>query len=169
MSRASKRAAPKRDDAHDHSVCVDDALAAAESVCAERGLNLTPIRRRVLEIVWRQHEPIGAYDILAQLTTGTRKAAPPTVYRALEFLIDAGLVHRIDSLNAFKGCDAPQQVHASNFLVCRNCHRVEEINDRALEKALAERMKSAGFAPEGASLEIKGVCRDCGAAAAAGD
>lgn len=142
-------------------------MRAAETVCAGRGLNLTPIRRRVLEIVWRQHEPIGAYDILAQLTTGARKAAPPTVYRALEFLIDAGLVHRIDSLNAFKGCDAPQQVHASSFLVCRECHRVEEINDRGLEKALAERMRSAGFAAEGVSLEIKGMCRDCGAEAPA--
>jgi Fur family zinc uptake transcriptional regulator len=162
MSRATKRAAPKVD-SHDHKTCVQDALRAAEKVCEARGLNLTPIRRRVLELVWRQHEPIGAYDILGQLTTGTRKAAPPTVYRALEFLIDAGLVHRIDSLNAFKGCDAPQQAHAANFLVCRNCHRVEELKDKSLEKTLAERMRSAGFAVEGASLEIKGICRDCNA------
>jgi Fur family transcriptional regulator, zinc uptake regulator len=166
MSRAAKRAITKVDP-HDHRACVSDALKSAEKLCEARGLNLTPIRRRVLELVWRQHEPIGAYDILGQLTTGTRKAAPPTVYRALEFLMDAGLVHRIDSLNAFKGCEAPSQVHAANFLVCRECHRVEELKDKALEKALADRMRSAGFAPEGASLEIKGICRECSAAAAA--
>jgi Fur family transcriptional regulator, zinc uptake regulator len=168
MPRAAKHSPPAHDPAHDHKACIEEALRAADAVCASRGLNLTPIRRRVLEIVWRQHEPIGAYDILGQLTTGTRKAAPPTVYRALEFLIEAGLVHRIDSLNAFKGCDAPQHAHASNFLVCRSCHRVEEINDRALEKALAERMRTAGFAAEGASLEIKGVCRECGSMGSAG-
>ena len=91
---------------HDHQSCIQQALDTAANLCEQRGLNLTPIRRRVLEIVWRSHEPIGAYQILAELAKERDKAAPPTVYRALDFLIDAGLVHRIESLNAFGGCGA---------------------------------------------------------------
>lgn len=80
--------------AHDHALCVRRAVAAAERICAAKRINLTPLRRRVLEIVWRRHEPIGAYKILAELAKHRDKAAPPTVYRALEFLQEAGLVHR---------------------------------------------------------------------------
>ena len=89
---------------HDHDHCVANALAAAEQVCATRGLKLTPLRRRVLELVWAGHGPVGAYDLLQALAEGDARAVqPPTVYRALEFLREAGLVHRIDTLNAFIG------------------------------------------------------------------
>ena len=146
---------------HNHAQCVQSALLAADRVCTKRAMRLTPLRRRVLELVWSQHEPIGAYDILARLAVGGRKPAPPTVYRALEFLIDAGLVHRIESLNAFKGCDSPEHAHRAQFLVCRACHRVEEIDDRSLTRAIEARAKHSGFrlAPE--SFEVKGVCAEC--------
>jgi Fur family transcriptional regulator, zinc uptake regulator len=146
---------------HDHAACVSRAVSTAEEICAARGLKLTPVRQRVLEIVWRSHEPIGAYDILAELAKERDKAAPPTVYRALEFLMEAGLVHRIDSLNAFVGCDAPRREHVGQFLVCRQCHRVVEIDDAALQRALADRCRAAGFHVEPAPLEIKGLCNDC--------
>lgn len=152
---------PHTHGAHDHGACVDRALAAAVDVCSSRELKLTPVRRRVLEIVWRAHEPIGAYEILAELAKERDKAAPPTVYRALEFLMEAGLVHRIDSLNAFLGCDAPGHAHVAQFLVCRACHRVAEIDDPALNRALAEKSRSMGFRIEPTSLEIKGLCADC--------
>ena len=150
---------------HDHSACIEEAVHNAAEVCARRGLNLTPIRRRVLEIVWRAHDPIGAYDILGELSKERDKAAPPTVYRALEFLMDAGLVHRIDSLNAFIGCYEPARTHVAQFLVCRKCHRVAEIDDPAINRLLAEKSLAVGFRIEPTSLEIKGLCGDCEAAA----
>jgi len=146
---------------HDHAACIVDAVRNAAEVWAQRGLNLTPVRRRILEIVWCAHEPIGAYEILAELSKERDKAAPPTVYRALEFLIDAGLVHRIDSLNAFIGCDEPARTHIAQFLVCRKCHRVVEIDDPDINRLLAERSLAAGFRIEPTSLEIKGLCGDC--------
>ncbi|MFO1457620.1 MAG: Fur family transcriptional regulator [Steroidobacteraceae bacterium] len=158
---------PRKPGQHDHGACIDRAVAKAIEVCTARGLNLTPIRRRVLEIVWRAHDPIGAYEILAELAKERDKAAPPTVYRALEFLIDAGLVHRIDTLNAFLGCDAPGHAHVAQFLVCRNCHRVAEIDDPALNRALAEKSRSMGFRIEPTALEIKGLCSECAAPATA--
>jgi Fur family transcriptional regulator, zinc uptake regulator len=146
---------------HDHSVCIERAVSTAGELCQSRGLNLTPVRRRVLEIVWRAHEPIGAYDILAELSKERQKAAPPTVYRALEFLMSAGLVHRIDSLNAFLGCDTPERAHVAQFLVCRSCQQVVELDDPSLQRVLAERSRAAGFRIEPSSLEIKGLCADC--------
>ncbi len=146
---------------HDHHACIERAVATAAEVCRLRGLNLTPVRRRILELVWRAHEPIGAYDILAELAKERQKAAPPTVYRALEFLMGAGLVHRIDSLNAFLGCDAPQRTHVAQFLVCRSCQHVVELDDPAINRVLAEKSKAAGFRIEPTSLEIKGLCAEC--------
>jgi Fur family transcriptional regulator, zinc uptake regulator len=146
---------------HNHAACITRAVSTAAEVCEARGLKLTPVRQRVLEIVWRAHDPIGAYEILAELAKERAKAAPPTVYRALEFLIEAGLVHRIDSLNAFIGCDTPRRDHVGQFLVCRSCHRVVEIEDTALQRVLAERSRAAGFRVEPAPFEIKGLCNAC--------
>lgn len=149
--------------AHDHAVCVDQALRNASEVCARRGLKLTPVRQRVLEIVWRAHDPIGAYEILAELAKERDKAAPPTVYRALEFLITAGLVHRIDSLNAFIGCEAPQSPHVAQFLVCKQCQRVLQIDEPSLSRSLADQARQRGFVIDPTTLEIKGLCGDCAA------
>ena len=88
---------------HDHSHCVSDALRAADALCARSGARLTALRRRVLELVWQSHRPLGAYDILGVLSSEDgRRAAPPTVYRALDFLLEHGLIHRLASLNAYK-------------------------------------------------------------------
>lgn len=149
---------------HDHAQCVLRAVAAAERVCAAKRINLTPLRKRILEIVWRQHEPIGAYEILADLAKDRDKAAPPTVYRALEFLQEAGLVHRLDTLNAFLGCNRPEHEHAAQFLVCSRCRRVAEIEDSILNRGLRERAGSLGFLLQGSAIEIKAVCTDCAAA-----
>jgi hypothetical protein len=92
---------------HDHAECIDSALVSAQSSCERQGLRLTKLRRRVLELVWRGHTPVKAYDILEELRKEDRAAAPPTVYRALDFLLNAGLVHRIESLSAFVGCGGP--------------------------------------------------------------
>jgi Fur family transcriptional regulator, zinc uptake regulator len=149
--------------AHDHRRCVERAVAAAERVCTAKQFKLTPIRRRVLEIVWRQHEPIGAYDILAELAKEGGNPAPQTVYRALEFLQGAGLVHRLDTLNAFLGCDRPEDAHSGQFLVCSRCRRVAEIEDSVVNRTLRERARSLGFCLDASPVEIKAVCAQCAA------
>ena len=166
MKSAASRFADSRGK-HDHQRCVSKALRAADEVCAQRGLRLTPTRKRVLELIWMRHAPIGAYDILSQLTKEGSQDAPPTVYRALSFLMDEGLVHRIDTLNAYLGCETPEQLHAAQFLVCRSCRAVTELGDPAIARLLAERVKAAGFAADAHDLEIKGLCGTCRGAAPA--
>jgi Fur family transcriptional regulator, zinc uptake regulator len=146
---------------HNHKRCVTEALQTAERLCEERQARLTAIRRRVLELVWSSHEPIGAYDILSKLAKERDKAAPPTVYRALEFLIEVGLVHRIDSLNAFLGCSSPSKDHVAQFLVCRSCHHVSEIDAPSVQRALKKESQLSGFQVDGASFEVKGLCGNC--------
>ncbi len=146
---------------HDHQSCVSEALATAEELCRDRGLRLTKTRRRVLELVWSSHKPIGAYDILQQLGKESGSAAPPTVYRALEFLIEAGLVHRLDSLNAFIGCPEPLQGHAGQFLICRNCRTVAELSDAGIEELVRDTARQHGFEATRQMLEIDGLCKNC--------
>jgi Fur family zinc uptake transcriptional regulator len=151
---------PRRSD-HDHARCVSAALEAASRLCERDGQRLTPIRRRVLELVWSSHQPIGAYAILDRLKSGNRRAAPPTVYRALEFLLARGLVHRIESLNAFIGCPAPDGEHPVQFLICRNCGATAELDDRRVDAALAKSAAARGFAVERRVIELSGLCQHC--------
>ena len=160
MKTATARFADSRGP-HEHQRCIERALRVAQEVCRERGLSLTPIRKQVLELVWRRHAPAGAYDILDQLGRQGKPTAPPTVYRALTFLLDAGLIHRIDTLNAYLACETPRQAHAAQFLVCRSCQRVTEFGDPAIVKLLTQRVKSAGFKADVHDLEIKGLCSSC--------
>ena len=147
---------------HDHSRCVASALAEAESLCAKQGTRLTTLRRRVLELVWASHKPLGAYDILAVLSEEDgRRAAPPTVYRALDFLLENGLVHRIASLNAFVGCSHPAHAHQSQFLICRSCSAAVELEQTAISDAIVRGAKGVGFAVESQTVEVVGLCAGC--------
>jgi len=146
---------------HNHLRCVADAMHDAARVCRARGARLTPLRARVLEIVWQNHKPLGAYDILAVLAAEGRSAAPPTVYRALEFLLEQGLAHRLPSLNAFIGCSRPGHAGSGQFLICRCCGNAAELNDHGVERAITRSAASQGFAVQGHSVEINGVCPDC--------
>ena len=146
---------------HDHDNCVADAIATAERLCRERGLRFTVLRRRVLTLVWDSHKPIGAYDILDKLGGEGKAAAPPTVYRALEFLIEAGLVHRLDSLNAFIGCPDPARSHAGQFLICRRCRTVVELDDPDIDAVVAKKAQLLGFTETHQMLEVQGICARC--------
>ena len=146
---------------HDHASCVDAAMGAAEKLCEARGERLTPLRRRVLQLVWDSHRPVKAYELLELLADGGKRPAPPTVYRALEFLHEAGLVHRLESLNAFVGCAKPTQRHSAQFLICRACGSVAELNDAGLSAKVVARAGKLGFAVEEQRIEIKGLCPDC--------
>lgn len=157
--KRSAPAFPKR--GHDHDHCVSTALAAAESMCAAAGERLTPIRRRVLEIVWGSHRPIGAYAILDRLKEASRSAAPPTVYRALEFLLERGLIHRIESLNAFVGCSHPGESHVVQFLICRTCGMTAELDDHRLGDAIGRSAAEQGFAIQSRVVELSGICAAC--------
>lgn len=149
------------DSSHDHASCVAEALATAEQLCRDRGLRFTATRRRVLELVWDSHKPIGAYDILDVLGRESSSAAPPTVYRALEFLMEAGLVHRLDSLNAFIGCPDPAQRHAGQFLICLSCRTVTELCDAGIEALVTQRAGQHDFRASRQMLEIEGLCKNC--------
>ncbi len=147
---------------HDHDDCISAALRAAEQVCREKGLRFTGTRRLVLELVWASHKPIGAYEILDKLNRQGRKAAPPTVYRALEFLIEAELVHRLDSLNAFIGCPDPGSSHAGQFLICRQCRSVAELDDDEISGLVGRKAAGHGFTAVRQMVEIEGLCPHCG-------
>lgn len=148
--------------AHDHGACVLDALRRAEAKCAQSGARLTPLRRRVLELVWSNHKPHGAYALLEALERESeRKIAPLTVYRALDFLVEQGLAHRIESLNAYLGCSAPDDGHSAQFFVCERCGCAQEIDDPAISAAVTTSAAARGFAVRRQTIEISGVCRVC--------
>ncbi len=146
---------------HDHAHCVSEALARAEHLCAGRGARLTVLRRRVLELVWQSHRPRGAYDMLEDLGEGGRPAAPLTVYRALDFLVGQGLVHRIESLNAYVGCAEPEAAHSGQFLVCDECGIALETNDDRVAAAILACAGSHGFQVARPTVEIHGRCPAC--------
>jgi Fur family zinc uptake transcriptional regulator len=146
---------------HDHSTCVSEALARAEAQCRLRGARLTPQRRRVLELIWTSHAPIGAYALLDSLRAAGIRAQPPTVYRALEFLVSHGLVHRIESQNAFVGCISPAKLHGAQFLICTNCRTAAELEDAAIRSAIATSARQNGFSISRATVEIAGLCLHC--------
>jgi Fur family zinc uptake transcriptional regulator len=157
-----KRNAPARDPSkHDHRKCVHTALSTAEAVCKARGEKLTPVRKRVLELVWASHRPVGAYALLDSLRADGRSAAPPTVYRALEFLLALGLVHRVESLNAYLGCAHPASDHAAQFLICRQCGTAVELEESDIATAIDRHAKRAGFAVERRTVEAMGLCAAC--------
>lgn len=146
---------------HDHRRCQSSALETAEAVCRRVGARLTPQRRRVLELIWSSHAPVGAYELLERLREEGVSAAPPTVYRALEFLQQLGLVHRIESLNAYVGCPMPAAGHRTQFLICETCGNAAELDDAGIAEAVESAARRAGFAARHGTVELFGTCPDC--------
>lgn len=150
---------------HDHSVCSSDAIAHAEAVCAARSQRLTPIRRKVLEALLASHQPLGAYELIDRLAAHGERPAPITIYRALDFLRDNALVHRIESRNAFIAC---AHNHDSGdpvvFLICEKCGSVGEAAAKAVADTIKTASREAGFTPKTPVIEISGICTHCKAA-----
>lgn len=140
---------------------VEDGLRRAERLCAEQALRLTPVRRKVLEILLQNTRALGAYAILDVLSDAGFGSQPPVVYRALEFLIDRGFVHKIGRLNAFVACDHPGETHAPAFLICRLCNAVAETHGHASTAGLGSAAKTSGFRIERTVVEAEGVCSLC--------
>ena len=151
---------------HQHSQCIQQALRNAESLCKKNGFRLTRVRKRVLELIWESHQALGAYAILEQLGLEGVKPAPPTVYRALDFLLEAGLIHRLNSLNAYTGCSHPKDHHhGSYFLICQHCRNVAEIHDTGIDQQISSLAHRENFAVSEQALELSGTCQNCQEAA----
>jgi len=159
-------AAPFQGIRHDHHGCVREALAHVDALCRARGLRLTPTRRRVFEIVWSSHRPIGAYAILDALAVeriraGRGRVAPATVYRALDFLLANGLLHRVESRNAYVGCAHPGPGHDAQLLICEGCGEAAELADAALIGGIDTAAARLGFVVAHVTLEARGLCPHC--------
>jgi len=150
---------------HNHTHCIDDALLSAQQICLDKGVKLTARREQVLRLIWQSHKPLGAYALIEMLSELTAKTvAPPTVYRALEFLMELGLIHRINSLNAFLGCPDPKAhgVQAANyFLICAQCQDTEEFIDTVIDERIHQHALQQTFKPQQQWLEITGLCQSC--------
>src|SRR5258708_31528304 len=161
-NRSSRRQPVSPPPAHDHDRCSSDAMARAEVLCAQRGQGLTPIRRKVLAALLGTHKPLGGYEIIDRLALKGPRPAPITAYRALEFLRENGLVHRIESRNAFVAC---VHTHAAGdlvvFLICERCGIVGEASSADVAATLTSAARAAGFTPKSPVIEISGVCSHC--------
>jgi Fur family transcriptional regulator, zinc uptake regulator len=149
---------------HDHDACTGDLVARAERVCARRGSRLTGLRRKVLVAVARSHEAAGAYDIIERLAASGRRPAPMSIYRALDFLASHGLVHKIESRNAFVACSHGQHEGEAVLLVCDGCGAVAEFEAAASMAALADAARVTGFRPRRTVVELLGRCLGCAGA-----
>lgn len=146
---------------HDHHN-VSQRLLEAESICTTAGSRLTPLRKEVLALILNASRPMGAYDLLAKIKSDSdRPAAPPTVYRSLDFLLEKGLIHRLTSINAYIPCCHPREGHQAAFLICTECKTVKEASAQALLQQLDAISSSDGFTAHHSIIEISGTCQQC--------
>ena len=145
----------------DHNQCIADAMETAEKICKDRGLRFTELRRKILEMIWNNHGPVKAYDLIANLNDDHSPAKPPTVYRTLEFLLENGLIHKLNSLNAYVGCAHPLRHDECYFLICTSCQTVMECCNHTLAEAISDTMHENAFNPKHVTLEIEGKCAEC--------
>ncbi|MEM7541624.1 MAG: Fur family transcriptional regulator [Pseudomonadota bacterium] len=146
---------------HDHDACRDKAMEKAEAICRERGERFTDLRREILELVWGTHHQVKAYDLLETISTNGRRGSPPTVYRALDFLQSNGLVHKLESINAYVGCADPGRHHSGQFLICVQCGAVAEMDDSTVSTKIAGNAKKLDFEISEQKIEVSGRCADC--------
>lgn len=146
---------------HDHTACIDDMIAVAETYCTANKLQFTPTRRRVLELLLEGHKALGAYDVLERLAQEGRGSQPPVAYRALDFLVKHGFVHKIEHLNAYIACAYPHEKHSPAFMICRLCGSVAEAPSTPAKGLLGQAAQEAGFCIERTVIEAEGLCPKC--------
>jgi Fur family transcriptional regulator, zinc uptake regulator len=140
---------------------VEIALARAQRICTLRGARLTPVRRRVLELILRADQPTKAYALLAELEQERGRLGPPTVYRALDFLLAHRLIHKVETSNAFVACGDVERSHQSLFVICEDCGATEEIQDDEIVASLRRLGERRGFAIARQVIEARGLCPAC--------
>jgi len=149
---------------HPHLACspvaVAESLRQAETLCEQRGGRLTPLRKKVLTLLLESDGPAKAYDLLT-LIADDGSAKPPSVYRSLDFLLEMGLAHRIESLNAFVPCGHWHHGHAAVFLICDSCGSAGEMHAGDSVRKLATEVEAMKFKMRSAVIEIRGLCEAC--------
>lgn len=136
-------------------------IRLAEQLCRDRGVRFTPQRRAVLSILTEAGQPIGAYDLLDRMRLAHPGAKPPTVYRALDFLLEHGLIHKLTSIQAFVSCTHPTDDHQCQFLICNTCNGIEELDSEPVRQSLEQASNTAGFKATRSVVELHGICRQC--------
>lgn len=146
-----------------HKNCINDALSKAEMICRDQNVSLTPLRQKVLKLLWEEgHSAVKAYDLLEKLQKVDPGAKPVTIYRALDFLLENRLIHKLESQNSFIGCNHPTYQHNCAFLICNTCNEVTECcNNGKLLDAITANIDSKLFHIESVTLEIHGTCQKC--------
>jgi Fur family zinc uptake transcriptional regulator len=140
---------------------IEAALSRAQLICTMRSARLTPVRRRVLELILSSDQPMGAYALLGELQRGRGKLGPPTVYRALEFLLAHKLIHKVETSSAFIACVDIEHPHESQFMICDDCGATEELHDEDIVRSLRRLGERRGFAVERQIVEAHGLCPAC--------
>jgi Fur family zinc uptake transcriptional regulator len=161
MGQSDDKAAADAFREHDHSICAARIMSRAEARCRDTGLRLTPVRRRALEILLESHRALGAYDLLERLAEDGFGAQPPVAYRALDFLVEAGLAHRVRRLNAYAACMHPGERHDPVFLICETCRSVAETPAAPARAAVGEAAADIGFEVQRVNMEGLGLCPAC--------
>lgn len=156
----------RRHGRHQHRHDAEAFVRTVEEACLERGLRLTPLRRHVLELIAGARKPAKAYELLDLLKDEHGSAAPPTIYRALDFLLEHGFIHKLESINAFVGCHHPDEAHQVPFLICDSCESAIEVCDERAADLLNAQAREHGFKPRDHVLEVHGLCACCVAARA---
>ncbi len=146
---------------HNHQACMTQALLSAETICRQKGVRLTSIRRRILELICSSHKAVGAYELLDLFREQDAKAKPVTIYRALDFLMDAGLVHKIESINAFIGCLQAETKHQSIILICDHCKNAFELDATSIYQTISTMSTNIQFTPASLTIELHGLCFSC--------
>ena len=144
-----------------HKISINEALKKAEIICNKKGVKLTKLRQKVLTLILKNHGYVKAYDLLNDLKKNDASAKPPTVYRSLDFLMEHGFIHKIQSLNAFVGCSHPDEHEDCYFLICKECKNIEECCSNKVKKVLTSTSGKNNFSPNQVTLEITGICQDC--------
>ena len=144
-----------------HKISIDEGLKKAEIICNKKGVKLTKLRQKVLTLILKNHGYVKAYDLLNDLKKNYASAKPPTVYRSLDFLMEHGFIHKIQSLNAFVGCSHPDEHEDCYFLICKECKNIEECCSNKVKKVLTSTSGRNNFLPNQVTLEITGICQDC--------
>ena len=146
---------------HNHTACIHKALKQARDLCEQQGARLTKVRMRVLELIWQSHKPMGAYELLPLLAQEGFNSAPPTFYRALDFLLELGLIHRLSSINAYVGCTHPQNSHPVCFFICNCCGRAQELENDKLSAMARQVEQLLGVTIQQQLTELSGICSGC--------
>ena len=144
-----------------HTSCIDTALKKAEFICQDKGLRFTEIRKFILMSIWESHKPTRAYELLSKISDMDYSPKPPTIYRALDFLMENGFVHKINSLNAFIGCSHPMKHNECYFMICNNCNEVRECCDENITDTIKTTLSSNRFFHKNIAIEINGDCYEC--------